>query len=45
MFLKIQKFHRKTPVLEPLFNKVAGLEAYFEDHLQTTAPDVIHVNF
>ena len=22
---KFRKFHRKTPVLEPLFNKVAGL--------------------
>ena len=23
-----RKFHRKTPALESLFNKVAGLEAY-----------------
>ena len=25
--LKSRKFHRKTPVLESLFNKVAGLRA------------------
>ena len=26
---KFHKFHRKTPVLESLFKKVAGLQAYF----------------
>ena len=25
---KFRKFHRKTPVLESLFNKVAALQAY-----------------
>ena len=28
MFLKFRNIHRKTPVLESLFNKVAGLKAY-----------------
>ena len=28
MFLKFHKIHWKTPVLESLFNKVAGLKAY-----------------
>ena len=27
-FLKFRKFHRKTPVLEPLFNKVAALQTW-----------------
>ena len=26
---QLHKFHRKTPVLESLFGKVAGLQAYF----------------
>ena len=29
LILKSSKFHRKTPVLEFLFNKVAGLRANF----------------
>ena len=40
------KFHRKTPVLESLFDKAAGLKTrkfikkrniYFEEYLRTTA--------
>ena len=40
VFLKISNIHRETPVLESLFNKVAGLQTfkntYFED-LRMTA--------
>ena len=48
---KFRKFYRKTPVLESLFNKVAGLESeiceifkniYFEDHLRTTASGMFY---
>ena len=28
MFIKIHNIHRKTPLLESLFNKVAGLQDY-----------------
>ena len=41
MFFKIgilrnfEKFHRKTPVLESLFNKVKGLEAKLAKFLRT----------
>ena len=35
--LKTCKFHRKTAMLESLFNKVASLRSYFEEHLRTTA--------
>ena len=37
-----QKFcniHRKTPVLESVFNKVAGVQVYLEKHLRTAACD------
>ena len=46
MFLKIRKFHRKTPVLESLFNQDAGFQVFsckiceifrtmfFTEHLQ-----------
>ena len=35
VLLKFCKFHEKTPVLESLFNKVAG-----EEHLQVAASDL-----
>ena len=31
---KFRKFHRKTPVLEYLFDKVPGLNTFFTEHLQ-----------
>ena len=34
IFLKIRKFHRKTTVLESLFNKVAGLCSFIKKRLQ-----------
>ena len=38
VFLKILQISRKTPVLESLFNKVAGLRhTYVEEHLRATA--------
>ena len=38
--LKISQFQWKTPVLESLFNEVAGLkDTYCEEHLQTTASE------
>ena len=41
---KFCKFHRKSPVLQSHFNKVAGLQTYFEKHLQTTASEkMFHV--
>ena len=33
VFLKVRKFHMKTPVLESLFNKVVGLKASRPDVL------------
>ena len=49
MFLKFRKFHRKTPALESLFNEVAGLKTYFEEHLRQTASSIVssfeaHIN-
>ena len=35
------KFLRKTLVLESLFNKFASLQAYFEEHLRTTASFIL----
>ena len=32
--LKFRNIHRKTPVLESLFNKVAGLNSFFIEHLR-----------
>ena len=41
VFLKISNIYRETPVLESLFNKVAGLQTfkntYFEEDLGMTA--------
>ena len=41
VFLKISNIHRETPVLESLFNKVAGFQTfkntYFEEDLGMTA--------
>ena len=34
---KFHKFHRKTSVLESLFNEVAGQTPIFVEHLPTTA--------
>ena len=31
----------KSPVLESHFNKVAGLQTYFKEHLQTTTSEKI----
>ena len=36
-FKKFRIFHRKTPVLESLFNKVASLKIYFDEQLWTIA--------
>ena len=49
MFLKFRKFHKKTPVLESLFNEVAGLKTYCEEHLRQTASNIVssfeaHIN-
>ena len=53
MFLKIgvfkifYKFHRKTPVLESLFNKVAGLQRtpFYTEHLRWMLLDTAEAFF
>ena len=44
---KLRKFHRKTPLLESLFNKVAGLEAcyFIKKRLQRRYFSVVFVKF
>ena len=37
VFSNFDKFHRKTPALEFLFYKVAGLLHHFEEHLWTAS--------
>ena len=50
VFLKISQISQENLVLESLFNKIAGLKAffkntYFEEHLRMTASQVFFNDF